>query len=1604
MSRSAKGQRRLPRGNDPHPDDVAVVGVAGVFPGARDAATFWRNVRDGVDSITDAPANRWDPVFFDADGKGSDRFYTRRGGFVDSVATFDPLAYGIMPVAAETAEPDQLLALGAAHAALADAGDPHENIDPSRVAVLLGRGGYIGDGVARLDQRVRTTQQVVEVLRAVVPGITDAQLNQVREQFSDALGPERPEGAIGLVPNLAASRIANRFDFQGPAYTVDAACASSLIALDQACDLLRSHRSDLVLAGGVHHCHDLTLWSVFSQLRALSPSGGIRPFSADADGVLIGEGTGMLALRRYGDAMADGDRVYAVVRGTGISSDGRAASPMSPVQSGQVAAVTAAWRAAHLDPADVGLIEAHGTATPLGDRTEIATLREVFGGSAGRGGPRAGLGSVKSMIGHAMPAAGAAGLVKTVLALHDQVLPPTLHAGTPHPDLDGSRFDLHRTLQPWDAPAHGLRLAGVNAFGFGGINAHVVLSEAPGSAAEPVFVGSYDMARDEQPVEAPAPDEQVLLLAGADADELLAQLDAAVEAGLLEPGTTTPSTVPTGGPARLAVVAPDSKRISLARKVLARGTAFRGRNDVWFDPSGLLREKGAKVAFLFPGVEPEFDPQVDDVADRFDLTWEGYSAEGASLQDKGRGIVNAGRLLAAALEKLGVSPDLMAGHSLGEWTGQIVSGIVPHASVDDLLATLRPDALQVPDVVFIALGSGADTAFSLVEGLEDAYVSHDNCTRQSVICCAPEQSATILARAKERRVMAQELPFRSGFHSPLFAPYAQGILREFGSVPLNPADVPMWSATTLAPYPDDHAGILALGGQHLVEMVRFRELTWTLRKEGVRAFVQVGSGSLTGFLDDTLRDEDVLTVSALAQPGARLQTTGLGQLRRTALALWSAGAELDLTLLGHPAADVSRGTANEGDTTPGAGERGPRPVPLGRETPLRMGSPLIRDLTPLDLGTAPAPTLAATVSTTDLAQVRQSAADVASTVAPTGAPNPVISEFSALVRDAVSSAQQVVEAAAVAPRRPAVQRPVTQPTAVAGPVAAPSRDPLTALETSQETLLSLSVAEQPWWGDHAFYPQQPGWPVLEDRYPLVPLTGLIEMMSDAAQALVPGSVVVSITDVRAFRWLAVEPAVDARILATIDPSATEQAQAVHGPETFVVKTTIDGHCRAVVTLGPAYPQAPNPAAPEVTGEISKPWTPETIYSHGHLFHGPAYQGIVSMERFGVDGAAGHLVTKPFPGSLLDNAGQIFGLWVAARADKDRLVLPTSVDEFAFFGDHPTEGTRVNCVVTITTVAETFVRADLELTVEGRLWCRISGWEDRRFQSDDRLFLLLREPGEHLLAQPQPGGWFLTVEGWPDSASREVVMRRFLNSEERPEHMARNPRNQRARLLGRISAKDAVRDRAFAAGVETAFPAEITIGNQESGRPVVRTTLPGSEGLQISIAHTLGGGRASGKVGVGVAMASTDFAPGIDVERVTERSATFESASLTPAEQSLLAALIRGQHPSSTHVPFCRDRELTRWWAAKEAAAKALGTGLQGRPRDFEVHEVRVGEHADDPTRIDLLVGERWIATTSLLLDGVLVVPGPHPTNLIDPTTVTPDVTPHEEYIVAWTDH
>jgi acyl transferase domain-containing protein/phosphopantetheinyl transferase len=1380
---------------------VAIVGMSVLLPGAPDLDTYWRNIVEGVDAIREVPGDRWDAEHY------PDPVYCRRGGFVD--ADVDVTRFGIMPNSVPGTEPDQLIALQVAAAALADAGGGALPADRQRAGIILGRGGYLTPGLGRLDQQVRTASQVVRTLRELVPDLTEAQLDRVREAFDDKASPE---SAIGLVPNLAASRVANRLDLRGPAYTVDAACASSLVAVDHAVRELDSGRCDVVLAGGVHHCHDITLWSVFSRLGALSRSERIRPLHRDADGVLIGEGTGVVVLKRLSDAERDGDRVYAVIAGTGVASDGRTASLVNPDPGGQVRAVRQAWDAAGLDPAapdSIGLLEAHGTATPAGDAAELRTIAEVFGAPVT--GERAVIGSVKSMIGHTMPAAGVAGLVKAALALYHGVLPPTLHCEDPHPALAATRFAALTTARPW--PAGAPRRAGVNAFGFGGVNAHVVLDapvRRPAAVTEP---------------------ERVLRLAAPDRGTLAALLDApdsqVLAAGLDDGAHAT-------DPVRLGVVDPTARRLALARKAVAKGTPWRGRSDVWFSPAPL----GGRIAFLFPGLEAEFEPNVAGLAAAFGLPWTADDGVVGDVGRHGRAVFQLGRVLDTALRRTGIVPDAVAGHSVGEWTAMACGGIHHGDEVDAFLTGFDPDALRVPGVVFAALGAAADTVLAELGNRTDVVLSHDNAPNQSMVC-GPEDAVEALVTAmRGRGVLGQVLPFRSGFHTPMLAPYLGPIRAAAERYTLHPPTTPVWSATTASPYPADPAAVRDLFVRHLLEPVRFRALLQAMHDAGFRAFVQLGAGQLGSLVGDTLAGRDHLVVAAHA--AAR---DCLAQLRRVVTALWVDGAA--------PAAE------------PLPGARRARPAPVaGRGVRLDLGGALV-SLPAQERGAFTVPVRPEPVPAESALGVLGRA----------GARNPVAAELSALLRDTATVAAELITAvpAQRAPERPSVLR--------------------------------VDVVTMPYLLDHCFFRQRPGWPDDRDRWPIVPATTVLTHLADVATS--PGTVAVALHDARMTKWIEAIPATDL-------PVHTRPA----GPGRTEV--TLADRAGAVVETATRYPEPPAAWRFDPSAERVPDLTAGQLYDERWMFHGPRFQGVRELTAIGARHVRARLAALPAPGALLDNVGQVLGYWIMSTLTERTTVFPVGLRRLRFFGPQPGPDAALECLVRITEVTDATLTADMQLVHDGRVWADMTGWTDRRFDTDPGIREVDRYPGRCTLSSAEPGGWALVRDRWPDLATRELIMRNVLGGAERGTYAALAPRRRRSWLLGRIAAKDAVRQVLWAEAEGEIYPAELVVENEPSGRPVVRGVHGREVGdLTVSIAHR-------GELGVAIARRGPC---GIDVEEVTSRPRPAIEAACS-AEELVLLDEVAG----SSGV----DLWFTRFWAAKEAVAKASGTGLRGDPRRFRV--------------------------------------------------------------------
>lgn len=459
-------------------DSVSIIGMGCVFPGAPDPLTFWENICAKRGFIADHP----DPQsarHLDPDSHDFERVYSLRGGFLGALATFDPIKHGVVPADVQGGDGDQFLTLRAATAAIEDAGLDLDAIRRDRVEVVVGHSTYFTPGNVNWFQIGVALDQTIEVLRGVYPDLSPADAGRIRESLKRSLPPMTAQTPAALLPNIIASRLANRLDLMGPSYILDAACATSHIAVGNAVRDLLTDACDYALVGATQTSCTVLELMLFCALQAMSRQPELRPFDSKADGTMLGEGVGVLVLRRTRDAERDGNRIYAVIRGVGTASDGRAKALLAPRLEGQELAIRRAYEADGVDPRTVELVEAHGTGIPLGDATEIAALTRVFGPRQGSR-PTCGVGAIKSMIGHCRAAAGIAGIIKATLALHHRVLPPTRNCDEPSPDLclEQSPFYINTETRPWTRPHAGSpRRAGVSAMGFGGIDAHCVLEE-----------------------------------------------------------------------------------------------------------------------------------------------------------------------------------------------------------------------------------------------------------------------------------------------------------------------------------------------------------------------------------------------------------------------------------------------------------------------------------------------------------------------------------------------------------------------------------------------------------------------------------------------------------------------------------------------------------------------------------------------------------------------------------------------------------------------------------------------------------------------------------------------------------------------------------------------------------------------------------------------------------------------------------------------------------------------------------------------------------------------------------------------------------------------
>lgn len=1487
---------------------IAIIGMACIFPQAPDLAGFWRNILAGTDAVGE-PLPEWEAQRY----LDSGRINTQYGGYLNDLYRFDPREFGIMPNSVDGGEPDQFLALKVAFDALQDAGYAGDGVEHRDTGIILGHSTYLHRGQVSHIQNHIILDQTLELLKAAQPNLSEDDLARLRTALQKQLPPSNTDIAPGLVPNVMTGRIANRLNLKGPNYIVDAACSSSLLAVNAAMDELRSGRSSLMIAGGVNASLPAEVSVIFTQLGALSGRGKVRPFEQGSDGTLLGEGLGMVVLKRLDDALADGDRIYSVLRGIGQASDGRGTGLLAPSEEGEALSIRRAYAGCGVEPSSISLIEAHGTGIPLGDKTEISALRSVLGERQGLLGSVA-IGSVKSMISHCIPAAGIAGLIKTSLALHHKVLPPTL-CGTVNPELgiDATPLYVNTTSKPWIASPQHPRRAGINSFGFGGINTHAVVEEAPPAALKPLNIVRREC--------------ELCVFAAATEAELLARVQQVQQyietnpgVALLDLAATLAASDMDGLPVRLAVLATDvtelAKKLQQAAKKIGEGKSAR-----WMTRTGLLFSRESlegKLAFLFPGEGSQYLNMLADLAQQFPEVrewfdfWQGLYDEqpgstrtdilfppSSELGDELRqrlearlfdmdvgseAVFVASQALFSLLTALGVEPDVMLGHSTGESSALAASGAIAfgdRAQLADFIRELNGVYRGVLEGGGIATGALLTVGALKREVLdrhiaacsEQVVVAMDNCQNQMVLFSGRETIEGLLKTLSGEGGICSILPFDRAYHTPLFAEVTKAFLQYYRKVGLQAPKTALYSCASTGLFPDDPAAVCELAAAQWSNTVRFRETITQMHREGVRYFVEVGpSGNLTGFVNDILAGEQYQAIASNAR-----KRSGLEQLFNLLGSLFVNGKPVDLGRLYRDAAC--------------------RVLDLQQPLPQPKRGMLVKNTMPV-------------------VHVNET--------------------LGQLLREVFHSAPATAAVTGVAVSRPAAD------------VSAPLLDDI---QIQGERL----SAQCPLWSTDRFLadhvlsgPASYHQPELQGLA-CVAMMASLEIMAEACAVLAGSSAINLIENVRAFDWVALDRG---ELVLQV------QAERIDGHH-YRAELHNAGSPVMSAEFRFAAPLTGTPL-PELQGGVEYRWPDHELYSTG-MFHGPLFQSVAGIQAWAQEGIDARLASCSIHGFvqdgepcalvlnpvLLDALGQLAAYWLAQQVGTDFNSFPSHIARIELHAQAPADLSgawlrgRQRPVDPLNAGVEAPRTWTFDCVHEGQLLLHASGFANLFFPVPNAFYQLRREPMNGWLGTPlasgAPGVLLWQLEQLPEEFCKQsaaiflrILAHAVLAAEERGEwEEVRQSRRAREWLHGRLCLKEATRYFIYQQTGELLCPADVIVYHDALGAPFVDGWW-NSHWLAapaVSLSHDRDGCLAALLPGGAV---------GVDAERRDRlQRPELVAGSFTAHEQQVLA----------TVDAAWRDELTLRIWCAKEAAAKYLGCGLRGAPQDFEVQFAETGELA-----------------------------------------------------------
>jgi len=933
-------------------EPVAVIGMAALMPDATSMEEFWQNIIDAHVSIKEVSKDRWDPDIYWENGAPGNvtegKTYSKIGGFVEDYE-FDWRRWRQPPGTLPQIDPCQLWAVTVSADAIDDAGygEGGKTLDRARTGVIFANA--LG-GENRSESNIRIFSSEMRKI-ALDNGATPEQADAMVEKMCEGKPRIDEDTMPGELANVVSGRVANLLDLQGPNYSTDAACASSMAALLDACRLLQTRQVDTMLAGATDRCMEAPTYAKFSAIGALSPSHS-TPFDARANGFVMGEGAGVLLLKRLSDAIDDGDDIKAVIRGVGGSSDGRGKGITAPSQRGQVQAVSRAYSQAGYEPSTVELVEAHGTSTKVGDATELSTLSLLWTGLDG--GDHIAVGSVKSQIGHLKAAAGIAGIMKACNSVYHKTIPPSAGFQTPNPTVEWDEipFFVPTEARDWPEPESHPRRAGISAFGFGGTNFHVAVEgydlEYHSKLVEhwngrwEAYAGIESSSSEAKPTmtheELKAVEGGLLLLSGDSIDSLKSKLSALTFSGPNFDDDPRGMRLSFTLDSHWSFDVKDTVRMALSATSWAE---FNKRKDLAIkamddkEKWGFLMSQGimisdtpalpkqAKVAHMYPGQGSQYVGMTNDLHSRFSGVGDVWDKADVTMVDVLDGetlssfvlrdgltaeemkeaehklkqteytqpaMLTADLAIEAALNAHGHKPDMVAGHSLGEYAALMSAGIL------DMDGALRAAAargtemgsVEIDDKGLMAsVTAPYDRIAEIIEEV-DGYViaANKNSPKMTVIAGETEPVKQAMSRFEAEGFQCVALATSHAFHSRIVAPANEPLRRFLEGLDIRWPKIPITSNVDGGWYPmddggDSKAAILSKLAPQMASSVEWTSQINSMYDAGARLFLEVGpKRALTVFASQILEGKQALPIMTNHPKAGGIATflTALGTL------------------------------------------------------------------------------------------------------------------------------------------------------------------------------------------------------------------------------------------------------------------------------------------------------------------------------------------------------------------------------------------------------------------------------------------------------------------------------------------------------------------------------------------------------------------------------------------------------------------------------------------------------------------------------------------------------------------------------------------------------